>query len=95
MPPATLTKPPGLEVEVESIIIPDVLPVLPLKDMVLFPYIILPLSVGRDKSVLAVDRALAEQPRDHARRAARLARSTTPARATSTRSAPRPRSCGC
>ena len=40
--------------------IPDVLPVLPLKDTVVFPYIILPLSVGRDKSVLAVDRALAE-----------------------------------
>ena len=33
---------------------------LPLKDTVVFPYIILPLSVGRDKSVLAVDRALAE-----------------------------------
>jgi ATP-dependent Lon protease len=44
----------------ESIKIPDVLPVLPLKDAVVFPYIILPLSVGRDKSVLAVDRALAE-----------------------------------
>ncbi len=44
----------------ESIKIPDVLPVLPLKDTVIFPYIILPLSVGRDKSVLAVDRALAE-----------------------------------
>jgi ATP-dependent Lon protease len=44
----------------ESIKIPDVLPVLPLKDAVIFPYIILPLSVGRDKSVLAVDRALAE-----------------------------------
>jgi ATP-dependent Lon protease len=44
----------------EAIKIPDVLPVLPLKDAVVFPYIILPLSVGRDKSVLAVDRALAE-----------------------------------
>jgi ATP-dependent Lon protease len=44
----------------EAIKIPDVLPVLPLKDTVVFPYIILPLSVGRDKSVLAVDRALAE-----------------------------------
>jgi ATP-dependent Lon protease len=44
----------------EAIKVPDVLPVLPLKDAVVFPYIILPLSVGRDKSVLAVDRALAE-----------------------------------
>ncbi|MDP9121109.1 MAG: endopeptidase La [Acidobacteriota bacterium] len=48
------------EKEDDSIKIPDVLPVLPLKDAVVFPYIILPLSVGRDKSVLAVDRALAE-----------------------------------
>ncbi len=39
--------------------IPDVLPVLPLKDAVLFPYIILPLSVRRDKSMVAIDRALA------------------------------------
>ncbi len=39
--------------------IPDVLPVLPLKEAVLFPYIILPLSVSREASVEAVDRALA------------------------------------
>src|SRR5258708_14861869 len=51
--------PPG-DTQDEAIKIPDVLPVLPLKDAVVFPYIILPLSVGRDKSVLAVDRALAE-----------------------------------
>src|SRR4051812_2589639 len=55
----TMTKPPG-EPQDEAIKIPDVLPVLPLKDTVVFPYIILPLSVGRDKSVLAVDRALSE-----------------------------------
>ena len=54
-----MTKPPGEQPD-EAIKIPDVLPVLPLKDTVVFPYIILPLSVGRDKSVLAVDRALAE-----------------------------------
>lgn len=40
--------------------IPDVLPVLPLKGAVVFPYIIVPLSVGREASVRAVDRALAE-----------------------------------
>ncbi|HET9228282.1 MAG TPA: endopeptidase La, partial [Thermoanaerobaculia bacterium] len=54
-----MNKPPTDPPE-EAIKIPDVLPVLPLKDTVVFPYIILPLSVGRDKSVLAVDRALAE-----------------------------------
>jgi ATP-dependent Lon protease len=40
--------------------LPDLLPVLPLRDMVLFPFIILPLSVARDKSIQAVDRSLAE-----------------------------------
>ena len=54
-----MTRPNG-EPSDEAIKIPDVLPVLPLKDTVVFPYIILPLSVGRDKSVFAVDRALAE-----------------------------------
>jgi ATP-dependent Lon protease len=54
-----MSKPPG-EPQEESVKIPDVLPVLPLKDTVVFPFIILPLSVGRDKSVVAVDRALAE-----------------------------------
>jgi ATP-dependent Lon protease len=41
--------------------IPDILPVLPLKDVVVFPYIILPLSVSRERSINAVDAALAEQ----------------------------------
>ena len=40
--------------------LPDLLPVLPLRDMVLFPFIILPLSVAREKSIQAVDRSLAE-----------------------------------
>ncbi len=45
----------------EAIPIPDLLPVLPLKDVVLFPYVIVPLSVSRDKSISAIDTALAEQ----------------------------------
>ena len=45
----------------ESVQIPDLLPVLPLKDVVLFPYVIIPLSVSREKSIAAVDAALAEQ----------------------------------
>jgi ATP-dependent Lon protease len=40
--------------------IPDDLPVLPLRDMVVFPFIIAPLSVARDLSIQAVDRALSE-----------------------------------
>jgi ATP-dependent Lon protease len=39
--------------------VPDVLPVLPLQGMVVFPYIILPLSIGPDRSLKAVDHALA------------------------------------
>ena len=45
----------------ETIPIPDILPVLPLKDVVLFPYVIVPLSISREKSIAAVDAALAEQ----------------------------------
>src|SRR5256885_16268315 len=44
----------------EAIKIPDVLPVLPLKDLVIFPFIIVPLSVSREKSINALDQALAE-----------------------------------
>ncbi|MCB9377243.1 MAG: endopeptidase La [Holophagales bacterium] len=40
--------------------IPDLLPVLPLKDAVLYPYIIVPLSIGRDASIRAVDQALSD-----------------------------------
>ena len=46
--------------EDETLELPDILPLLPLRDTVLFPYIILPLSIGREKSTLAVDSALAE-----------------------------------
>jgi ATP-dependent Lon protease len=45
----------------EDLPIPDILPVLPLKEVVVFPFIILPLSVSREKSINAVDAALAEQ----------------------------------
>lgn len=38
--------------------IPDVLPVLPVRDVVIFNYMILPLFIGREKSVQAVESAL-------------------------------------
>lgn len=44
----------------ESPKIPDVLPVLTLRDVVVYPYVILPLSVSREKSLRAVDSALVE-----------------------------------
>ena len=40
--------------------IPDVLPVLPLRDIVIFPFMIVPLYVSRDRSIKAVDQALAD-----------------------------------
>jgi ATP-dependent Lon protease len=44
----------------DQIRVPDVLPVLPLRDLVVFPFIIVPLSVSRERSIRAVDQALAE-----------------------------------
>ena len=44
----------------ESIKIPKSVPVLPLRDMVVYPFIISPLSIARNSSILAVDAALSE-----------------------------------
>jgi len=49
----------GRTVAEEQVRIPDELPILPLRDMVVYPFIIAPLSVARDVSIQAVDRALA------------------------------------
>jgi ATP-dependent Lon protease len=40
--------------------IPDVLPVLALRDIVVFPFMIVPLFVSRDRSIKAVDQSLSE-----------------------------------
>src|ERR1700738_3294697 len=40
------------------------LPVLPLKNTVLFPYLLMPLSVGRASSVAAVEAALATEEKE-------------------------------
>src|SRR5436189_4018929 len=46
--------------EQQQVTIPDVLPVLPTPDIVVFPYMIVPLFVNRDRSAKAVDQALSE-----------------------------------
>lgn len=38
--------------------IPDVLPLLPVRDVVIYSYMILPLMVGREKSIKAVEKAM-------------------------------------
>ena len=38
--------------------IPDVIPLLPIRDIVIYPYMMLPLFVGRDISIRAVEEAL-------------------------------------
>ena len=38
--------------------IPDILPVIPIRDMVVYPFIIVPLSIGRDNSISAIEAAL-------------------------------------
>ncbi len=43
----------------EELKIPDVLPLLPIRDVVVYPFMIIPLFVGREMSVKAVDSALA------------------------------------
>jgi ATP-dependent Lon protease len=44
----------------QEVSIPETLPVLPLPDVVIFPYMIVPLFVNREQSVHAVDQSLAE-----------------------------------
>ncbi len=43
-----------------DIAIPSSLPVLPVRDIVIFPYMILPLFVGRDVSIKAIENAVGE-----------------------------------
>ncbi|MBY0478722.1 MAG: endopeptidase La [Chitinophagaceae bacterium] len=45
------------EAEDEEVDIPDELPILPLRNTVLFPGVVLPITVGRDKSIQAVNEA--------------------------------------
>src|SRR5215813_8629135 len=49
-----------VEASDERVLIPDSLPVLPLRDIVIFPFMIVPLFVQRERSMRAIDQALAE-----------------------------------
>ncbi len=56
---------PGIEVGVEQPQeerkVPQDIPLLPVRDVVVYPFMILPLFVGRDKSIRAVDEALSRE----------------------------------
>lgn len=47
----------------EQVEIPQTLPMLPVRDIVVFPYMIIPLFVGRDSSIKAVEEALSRSDR--------------------------------
>jgi ATP-dependent Lon protease len=47
-----------MENEKQAIDIPTNIPLLPIRDVVIYPYMILPLFVGRGLSIKAVDEAL-------------------------------------
>ena len=49
-----------IEASDEQVRLPDSLPVLPLRDIVIFPFMIVPLFVQRERSIRAVEQALAE-----------------------------------
>lgn len=44
--------------EEDQLVIPDTLPLMPVRDVVIFPFMIVPLFVGRERSINGVDAAL-------------------------------------
>jgi len=59
---STLIEPEEIQLDQpdEQLKLPESLPVLPLRDIVIFPYMIVPLFVQRERSIRAVEQALAE-----------------------------------
>ena len=48
-----------MQLETPPTVGPKRLPILPLRDVVVYPHMVIPLFVGREKSVVALDRAMA------------------------------------
>jgi ATP-dependent Lon protease len=51
---------PSFPLDTETLVTPERLPVLPLRDVVVFPYVVMPLLVGRAASLAALDAATEE-----------------------------------
>src|SRR3989344_5902959 len=49
----------SLESPPPQVRIPDVLPLLPVRDVVIYPGMVLPLAVGRERSIRAMETAMA------------------------------------
>ena len=45
--------------DLDDVVIPDEIPLLPIRDLVVFPFMIVPLVVTRDISAIAIEEALA------------------------------------
>ena len=56
--PASAVEIPETKTEDQARKVPDTIPLLPVRDVVVYPFMILPLFVGREKSVRAVDESL-------------------------------------
>ena len=63
MPQAPGPRPVLLTRDTETYNIPDRLPVVPLRDVVVFPYVLMPLLIGRPASLSAVEAAAATPER--------------------------------
>ena len=48
------------EPEKELFTLPDTLPLLPVRDIVVFPYMVLPLFITREKSIKSLEEALSK-----------------------------------
>ncbi|MFH1714741.1 MAG: endopeptidase La [Elusimicrobiota bacterium] len=42
----------------KKIMIPEILPLLPIRDVIIFPHMMMPLAVGREKSIKALEKAM-------------------------------------
>jgi len=72
---------------------PNDLALVPLREMVVFPKLVVPLGVGREKSVAAITAAMSEERHLVVLARSATRRSTTSSPSRSTPSEPSPRSC--